>query len=141
MTDRQEAAHKWLNRNYVEWMEVQKLRQRLELSESLLSNGVSRMDRSEVQEDMSRNRQEDRQINASYLRDIVEKRFAALDEADATTIQIIAKLEDADERMILLSRYILRMTWNAIERDLHISTRNLYRKRDKALDHVAEYIA
>lgn len=140
MTEKQKFANDWLNRNYSEWQEVTKLKQRLELSESMLGTGVSRMTKQEIQSDHSSNTQERKQINASYLREVVEKRIRLLDVADAATIQVIARNDDATERTILTSRYILRQSWSQIEREQHMSTRQLYRRRDKALDKAAEYI-
>lgn len=141
MTEHQNLAHNWLNRNYSEWQEIQKLKQRLELSESMLSTGVSRLSKQEIQMDTSSNHQEKKQIKASYLREVVEHRIQQLDIADAKTIQVIAANDDSEERNILLSRYILRQPWRVIQREMHMETRTLYRKRDKALDKAAAYIS
>lgn len=140
MTDRQKMADDWLNRNYVEWKEVEALKLRLELSESMLSNGVSNMTRSEVQTDHVENQQEVKQVEASYLRDIVEKRIRLLDMGDAQTIQIIGHVPQAELRMILLRRYIFRWSWSRIARELGYDRRSIYRKKLEALDEAAIHI-
>lgn len=133
MNDRQKEARDWLNRNYIEWKELQKLKQRLELSESMLSNGVSRLTKNEIQVDHAGNSQEEKLIETSFLRQQVEERLASLDRADALTIEIIGTITDAEQRLILISRYILRDSWNKIERDMNYSRRSLFRLHEKAL--------
>lgn len=133
MNDRQKEARDWLNRNYIEWKELQKLKQRLELSESMLSNGVSRLTKNEIQVDHAGNSQEEKLIETSFLRQQVEERLASLDRADALTIELIGTITDAEQRLILISRYILRDSWNKIERDMNYSRRSLFRLHEKAL--------
>lgn len=133
MNDRQKEARDWLNRNYIEWKELQKLKQRLELSESMLSNGVSRLTKNEIQVEHAGNSQEEKLIETSFLRQQVEERLASLDRADALTIEIIGTITDAEQRLILISRYILRDSWNKIERDMNYSRRSLFRLHEKAL--------
>lgn len=140
MTDRQDRAHAWLNRNYIEWREVQKLKLRLELSESMLSNGVSQLTRSEVQTDHAGNPQEEKTINASFLRQQVEDRLKSLDFADGLTIKIIGMIDDAEFRYILISRYILRESWTKIEKESNFSRRTMFRIWHQALDAASEKI-
>lgn len=140
MTDVQKYADSWLNRNYSEWQEIQKLKQRLELSESTLSNGVSRMAKPEIQENHSGNSQEEKLINFSYLSQVIAERVASLDKADALTIQVIGTLDKSDFRLILLSRYILRQSWGQMEKEMHMSRRTLFRIRDKALTEASKKI-
>lgn len=140
MTDVQKYADSWLNRNYSEWQEVQKLKQRLELSESALSTGVSRMTKPEIQENHSGNSQEEKLVNFSYLSQVIADRVSSLDRADALTIQVIGTLDKSDFRLILLSRYILRQSWGQMEKEMHMSRRTLFRIRDKALTEASKKI-
>lgn len=140
MTEAQKYADDWLNRNYSDWQEIQKLKQRLEFCESTLSNGVSKMVRSEVQETRGLNPQEEKLVNFSYLQGVIEERLASLNKADALTIQVIGTLDKADYRTLLLSRYILRQSWGYIEKDLHLSRRTIFRIKNKALTEAAKKI-
>lgn len=140
MTEAQKFADDWLNRNYTEWQEIQKLKQRLEFSESTLTNGVSRITKSEIQEDHGGNPQEEKLINYSYLQQVIAERLASLNRADALTIQVIGTLTKSEHRLILLSRYILRESWRKIEKEMPRSRRSLYRIRDEALTEAAKKI-
>lgn len=140
MTEAQKYADDWLNRNYSDWQEIQKLKQRLEFCESTLSNGVSKMVRSEVQETRGLNPQEEKLVNFSYLQGVIEERLASLNKADALTIQVIGTLDKADYRTLLLSRYILRQSWGYIANDLHLSRRTIFRIKNKALTEAAKKI-
>lgn len=140
MTEAQKFADDWLNRNYTEWQEIQKLKQRLEFSESTLTNGVSRITKSEIQEDHGGNPQEEKLINYSYLQQVIAERLASLNRADALTIQVIGTLAKSEHRLILLSRYILRESWRKIEKEMPRSRRSLYRIRDEALTEAAKKI-
>lgn len=141
MTDRQKRADEWLNRNYLEWRELELLKLRLEMSESMLSTGVSKLSRSEVQADHVENVQESKQIEASSLREVVENRIRALDVGDTLTIQAIGHIPSADVRMVMLRRYIYRYSWKQIANELGYDRRTLFRKRLEGLDTVADFLA
>lgn len=140
MNDRQKEARDWLNRNYTEWKELQKLKQRLELSESMLSNGVGRLTKNEIQVDHAGNSQEEKLIETSFLRQQVEERLTSLDRADALTIEIIGTITNPEQRLILISRYILRDSWAKIERENNYSRRSLFRLHEKALSEAYQKI-
>lgn len=141
VTDRQKWADDWLNRNYIEWKEVEALKLRLELSESMLSNGVSRLSRPDVQQDHVGNTQEIKQVESSYLREVVENRMRSLDTGDAQTIEVIGRIPDAELRMILLRRYIYRWSWRQVAHELAYDRKTVYIKKNKALDMVASYLS
>lgn len=141
MTDRQKRADDWLNRNYLEWRELELLKLRLEMSESMLSTGVSKLSRSEVRTDHVENVQESKQIEASSLREVVENRIRALDIGDTLTIQAIGHIPSADVRMVMLRRYIYRYSWKQIANELGYDRRTLFRKRLEGLDTVADFLA
>lgn len=141
MTDRQKRADDWLNRNYLEWKELELLKLRLEMSESMLSTGVSKLSRSEVQTDHVENVQESKQIEASSLREVVENRIRALDIGDSLTIQAIGHIPAAEVRMVMLRRYIYRYSWKQIANELGYDRRTLFRKRLEGLDTVADFLA
>ena len=141
MTDRQKRADEWLNRNYLEWRELELLKLRLEMSESMLSTGVSKFSRSEVQTDHVENVQESKQIEASSLREVVENRIRALDIGDSLTIQAIGHIPSAEVRMVMLRRYIYRYSWKQIANELGYDRRTLFRKRLEGLDTVADFLA
>lgn len=141
MTDRQKRADDWLNRNYVEWKETELLKLRLEMSESMLSTGVSKLTRSEVQTDHVDNLQEKKQIETVSLREVVESRIRALDQSDAITIRVIGHIASVDIRMVMYRRYIYRYSWQRISNELGYDRRTLFRKRLEGLDIVADYLA
>ena len=141
MTDRQKRADEWLNRNYLEWRELELLKLRLEMSESMLSTGVSKLSRSEVQTDHVENVQESKQIEASSLREVVENRIRALDIGDTLTIQAIGHIPSADVRRVMLGGYISRYSGKQIAKELGYDRRTLFRKRLEGLDTVADFLA
>ena len=138
MTDNQYTAKLWLNRNYSLWHEIQQLKARREVLLCDINGGVSPYRVKETQNDTTKAqaRAEDMRLSYSELCDLIDRRVKELNHADAETLDIISRLDDATERTLLTARHINYLTWAKIIKQTHWARASAFRYYNSALDKV-----
>lgn len=141
MTDEQMFAKDWLNRNYGDHMEIEALRNRLELLKNDIDRCTSVYGRADYQAypDTKANREE-LLAKAADMNNFFEKRIMQLKKEDEITLQVIQRLESGIYRTILISRYINRLPWNKIQKNIKFERSNTYKLHSEALAKIYPYI-
>ena len=138
MNDKQYAAKMWLNRNYALYCEIQQLKARREVLLADINGGVAPYKARETQNDTTKAqaRVEDMRLSYSELCDLIDRRIIELNKEDAATLEVIAKLQNADERAILTARHVNFLSWSDVTNSTHWSRATAFRYYRKALDKV-----
>lgn len=140
MTDNEEKAKDWLNRNYGESIYIDSLRRRLERLESEIDKMTKPLSRKESQVVHDDNAQENKLTEyIDFLEDLKQKE-AILFSHDMETVRVIEKVESFIFRTILTERYINRLKWPAISKNMNTNQRTLYRYHIQALDAVFPFV-
>ena len=114
MTESEERAKAWLNRNFGFAMECEAIQSRLDRMQSDIEK-VSRLIREkEVQEQPSGNSQEDKMAVWIDMNAELEKKRFLLLARDNETLKVIEKIESYVLRTILIERYVNRKKWTQI---------------------------
>ena len=140
MTEREEKAKNWLNRNYKKAEELEALRRRLEQFESYLEKVCKPIRLHEVMELQSGNNQEEKMAEYIDLSHELGKQLAALARADSQTLRVINLVESSILRTILIERYINRLNWNKIAEHVHLERSRVFDLHRQALSAVLPYI-
>jgi len=140
MTEREEKAKSWLNRNYKKAEELEALRRRLEQFESYLEKVCKPIRLHEVMELQSGNNQEEKMAEYIDLSHELGKQLAALARADSQTLRVINLVESSILRTILIERYINRLNWNKIAEHVHLERSRVFDLHRQALSAVLPYI-
>lgn len=140
MTDNARIAYKWINRNYHKEKEINALKIKLVKLETDINNCVRALAKSEIQTSHASNAQEVRLAEYADLKNEINKRIVELSAADKTVIKVIALLENSQERVILLERYINRKSWRRIYNGMYISKSTSFRLHENALDNLYHVI-
>lgn len=141
MTEREERAKAWLNRNYEISLEVQAIKRRLERLNADLEKVTRPLKLKEVVEaNNPGNSQEDRMVDYIELSEDLSKRLMYLMSLDAQTMKVIAKVESPTLRTILIERYVNRLSWNAIKEKVHQSGGWVFELHRQALCAILPYI-
>ena len=117
------TTREWLNRGY-------QLSRRLEIKKAYrdsLANVISRYETSESQSDHTRNVSEDTFIRWSETQREIEQMELKLRNIDTATDEIIRKIENSDEYVVLFCRYIRRLPWSEVANVVGYSSQHVYR--------------
>ena len=142
MTEREEKAKEWLNRNFGKAMEIEALKRRLERMESDLERSVKPIRMREVQEEPTGNSQEEKLAEYLDMQKMVELKILELGIEDQKTIKAILYVDSAIYRTILIERYVNRLSWKDIAKVMHFSPGggHFYHLHLEALSAVLPYI-
>lgn len=141
MTEREERAKAWLNRNYDTALEIEAIKRRLERMNSDLEKVTRPLKVKEVIEaNNPGNSQEDKMVDYIELSEKFVERLKYLMMLDAQTMQVIEKVESPILRTILIERYINRLNWNQIKAKLHKDGGWVFELHRQALDAILPYI-
>jgi DNA-directed RNA polymerase specialized sigma subunit len=142
MTEREEKAKEWLNRNFGKAMEIEALKRRIERMESDLERSVKPLRLKEVQEEPEGNSHEEKLAEFIDLKKMLEVKILELGIEDQKTIKVILQIDQAISRTILIERYINRLSWKEIAKAMHFSPGggHLYNMHRDALCSVLPFI-
>jgi len=141
MTEREERAKAWLNRNYGIALEIQAIQRRLERMNADLEKVTRPLKIKEVIEaNNPGNAQEDRLADYIDMSDDLAKRLTYLMRLDAETKAVINKMDSPMLRAILTERYINRLSWKQIAGIVHFEQSRLFDYHRQALDAVLPFI-
>ena len=141
MTEREERAKEWLNRNYGIALEIQAIQRRLERMNADLEKVTRPLKIKEVIEaNNPGNAQEDRLADYIDMSDELSKRIVYLMGLDHTTKNVIDKVDSPTLRTILFERYINRLSWKKIGEAIHHDGGWLFEMHRQALDAVLPFI-
>ena len=140
MTEREEKAKAWLNRNYGMSLEIAAFERRLERMASDLEKVCKPLRLKEVQEEPAGNSQEERMAEYLDLSSEVEKKKLMLDRADKETMRVIEQVEGSVLRTILIERYVNRLRWKEMVNRIHFEQSRLFDYHRQALDAVLPFI-
>jgi|GEM_PF-2938060 len=144
MTDKEYAAKCWLNRAYKLDMEIAALNNKKARLESIVNNSVARYDADRVQS--SGCGVEDTLITLIEVISLIEQKQEKLARCDLVTLDVIQKVKGSDEeestvlRALLINRYVNRMSWKTIEKEMNYEKRNCMYLHLKALNAIAFYL-
>lgn len=115
MTEREEHAKNWLNRNYGTALEIQAIQRRLERMNADLEKVTRPLKIKEVIEaNNPGNAQEDRLADYIDMSDELKERLEHLNSLDMETLDVINNIEFPTLRSILIERYVNRLSWKQI---------------------------
>ena len=141
MTEREERAKEWLNRNYGIALEIQAIQRRLERMNADLEKVTRPLKIKEVIEaNNPGNAQEDRLADYIDLSDELSKRIVYLMSLDRKTKEVINKVDSPTLRTILIERYINRLSWNKVAEAVHYERRWVMELHRQALDAVVPFV-
>ena len=141
MTEREEKAQAWLNRNYALSLELEAVKRRLERMESDLEKVCKPIRLKEVQEAQGLgNGVEDRLAEYMDMSADLQDRMQVLIAKDEQTMQVIIKVDSPMLRAILIERYINRLRWREMCTALHFERSRLFDLHVQALDAVLPFI-
>lgn len=140
MTDNEEKAKAWLNRNYGESIYIDSLRRRLERLESEIDRMTKPLSRRESQISHDDNSQENKLAEYLDFLDELKNKEIILFNHDLETVNVIDNVESYVFRTILTERYVNRLKWDAISKMTNTEKRTLYRYHIQALDAVLPFI-
>ena len=141
MTEREERAKEWLNRNYGIALEIQAIQRRLERMNADLEKVTRPLKLKEVIEaNHPGNAQEDRLADYIDMSDDLSQRLLHLARLDSETMSVITKVASPTLRTILIERYINRLSWNKVSEAIHYERRWVMELHRQALSSVLPYI-
>lgn len=141
MTEREEKAKAWLNRNYGIALEIQAIQRRLERMNADLEKVTRPLKLKEVIEaNNPGNSQEDRLADYIDMSDDLSQRLLHLARLDSETMSVITKVASPTLRTILIERYINRLSWNKVSEAIHYERRWVMELHRQALSSVLPYI-
>ena len=141
MTEREERAKAWLNRNYGTALEIQAIQRRLERMNADLEKVTRPLKIKEVIEaNNPGNAQEDRLADYIDMSDDLSKRLLFLARLDTETMNVINKMDSSTLKAILIERYINRLSWNKVAEVIHYERRWVMELHRQALDAVLPFI-
>ena len=141
MTEREERAKQWLNRNYGLSIELAAIQRMIDRMESDIAKVCKPIRLKEVQEAQGLgNGSEERLAEYIDLKADLEKRMFVLRQRDIETKKIIDKIESNVLRSILIERYINRLRWKDMTNVFHFERSRLFDLHVQALDAVLPFI-
>lgn len=140
MTEREEQAKAWLNRNYGMALELESIKRRLEKMQSDIEKVCKPIKLREIQESHSGNSQEDKMADYLDISEDLGKKYFELMAKDGVTLQVINKMDSPILRTILIERYINRLKWSKVAIIMHLEERQIMRYHVQALDAVLPFI-
>lgn len=141
MTESEERAKDWLNRNFGMSLEIAAIKRRLERMESNIEKVCKPIRLKEVQEGYGDgNSQENLMAEYLDLAAEIERRELILEQRDKETAAVIDKVESPILRTILIERYINRLIWRDICEAIHLEKSRMLELHLQALSAVVPYI-
>lgn len=141
MTESEERAKDWLNRNFGMSLEIAAIKRRLERMESNIEKVCKPIRLKEVQEGHGDgNSQENLMAEYLDLAAEIERRELVLEQRDKETATVIDKVESPILRTILIERYINRLIWRDICEAIHLEKSRMLELHLQALSAVVPYI-
>lgn len=140
VTEREEKAKDWLNRNFGFAMECDAIQSRLDRMQSDIEKCVKPIRLKEVQEQHVGNSQEDKLATWIDMAAELEKKRYLLLARDNETIKVIEKLESHIYKTILIERYVNRRTWKQIEKLIPYERSQTYLLHLQALSAIIPFI-
>lgn len=141
MTESEEKAKEWLNRNYVDSLELEALKRRLERMQSDIEKVCKPIKLREVQEGLGfGNNQEDKMADYMDMSGDLSNRYLQLLRKDGETLRVINKLDSQIYRTILIERYVNRLKWDQVLKHIHIDRSTLFRYHLQALSAILPFI-
>lgn len=140
MTEREEKAKDWLNRNYGYALELDAIQRRLDKMQSEIEKCVKPIRLREVQEQPQGNGTEEKLATwIDMSADLERKRYILL-ARDNETIKVIEKIESHILRTILIERYVNRRPWKKIEMLMPYERARIFDLHLQALSAIIPYI-
>lgn len=141
MTESEERAKAWLNRNFGMSLEIAAIKRRLERMESNIEKVCKPIRLKEVQEGHGEgNSQENLMAEYIDLAAEIERRELVLEQRDKQTARVIDEVSSAVLRTILIERYINRLIWRDICEAMHLEKTRVMELHLQALDAVIPFI-
>ena len=141
MTESEERAKDWLNRNFGMSLEIAAIKRRLERMESNIEKVCKPIRLKEVQEGHGDgNSQENLMAEYLDLAAEIERRELVLEQRDKETATVIDKVESPILRTILFERYINRLSWKKIGEAIHHDGGWLFEMHRQAIAAVIPFI-
>ena len=141
MTEREERAKAWLNRNYGIALEIQAIQRRLERMNADLEKVTRPLKIKEVIEaNNPGNAQEDRLADYIDMSEEFSKQLTMLMRLDEETKAVINNVDSPMLRAILTERYINRLSWKQISDVVRFEQSRLFDYHRQALCAVMPYI-
>lgn len=140
MTEREEHAKEWLNRNYGLAMELDAIQHRLDRMQSDIEKATKPIRLREVQEQPTGNSTEDKMADWIDMSADLERRRYVLLNQDKETLGVIENVQSSILRTILIERYVNRKTWRAICQFIPYERSRLFDLHVQALDAVLPFI-
>lgn len=140
MTNNQKETRDFLNRNYLSFVEVKQLTERVEMLADRVNNCISSYRPREIQQDGGIN---NREAQLCILGDNItelQNRIEELNYKDKQTMMLINKCDDVIARTILICRYVNRLPWKEIQSELALSHTSVNRYHLKGLDLIHPYL-
>lgn len=140
MTESEERAKEWLNRNFGFAMECEAIQARLDRMSSDIEKVSKPIREKEVQEQPSGNNQEDKMaVWLDMSAELERKRFLLL-ARDNETLKVIEKMDSHILKTILIERYVNRRPWKKIETLLPYERSRMFDLHLQALSAVIPFI-
>lgn len=140
MTESEERAKAWLNRNFGFAMECEAIQSRLDRMQSDIEKVSRPIREKEVQEQSSGNSQEDKMAVWIDMNAELEKKRFLLLARDNETLKVIEKIESHVLRTILIERYVNRKKWTQICVLLNYEQSRMFNFHLQALSAVVPFI-
>lgn len=141
MTEREEKARDWLNRNYGFSMELDAIQRRLDRMQADIEKCVKPIRLREVQEAQGLgNGTEERMADWIDMSAELEKKRLILLARDRETLKIIDMVDSPVLRTILIERYVNRRPWKTMDQVLHYDRATIFRYHLQALSAIIPFI-
>lgn len=141
MTEREEQAKAWLNRNYEEALELAAIERRIEKLQADIERCVKPLRLKEVIEGFGAdNAQETKMAEYLDMSGDLGSRYMKLIGKDNETLKVINNVDSTMLRTILIERYVNRLGWNKISENVHLERSRLFDYHRQALDAVLPFI-
>ena len=130
------TTREWLNRGF-------SLSRRLEVlkaTRDTLANVIARYETDGVKAERSRNRNEDIFIRWSEAQKEIERVELELRHVDAETKEVIGKVENENERAVLLCRYVYRLTWAEVQKATKYSEQHVFKLHSDGIKACGQYM-
>ena len=141
MTEREEKAKDWLNRNYGFALELDAIQRRLDRMQADIEKCVKPIRMREVQEAQGLgNGTEDRLADWIDMSAELERKRLLLLARDRETMTVIDKVESSILKTILVERYVNRLPWRKIETIMPYERSRLFDLHLQALAAIIPFI-
>lgn len=140
MTDKQAAAKEWLNRNFNQHEEIRALYMKLEEMRAGSVKAVAVPENDKVQTQPDPHRGENYILSIVAFEEMVKNKERQLNLSDLETARAIDKLPNPKQRTVLIYRYLCRLKWSRIARQMNYTENYCQELHAAALESVADVI-